>query len=147
MIGLYFGVFLRAICSCTAHLLLPEMGPRSCESCTQTYTPERKRKPLCSLLPFPLFFILSRTFTPCSHCAYVSPTPPPLLSCSLSLLFLRPTPVIRRIEIREEEIPEQISLTQGTSVGVLCALFFLCKIQVPLTSPICLVFANFSNRL
>lgn len=30
MIGLYFGVFLGAICStlCTAHLLPPEMGPK-----------------------------------------------------------------------------------------------------------------------
>lgn len=112
-------------------------------------THQKEKGNLCVLCYHFLFSLYYHALLPLALIAPTSllPPPPPLLSCSLSLLFLRPTPVIRRIEIREEEIPEQISLTQGTSVGVLCALFFLCKIQVPLTSPICLVFANFSNRL
>lgn len=47
MIGLYFGVFLHAICSTlrAAHLLLPEMGPQSwAVSCAPTHTAECKKK-------------------------------------------------------------------------------------------------------
>lgn len=98
MIGLYFGVFLGAICStlCTAHLLPPEMGPQSCVSCTQTqHTLERekgeregkknKKKLLSSFLSFHLFFIsLSCTFTPSSHF--------PPLSCSFTPVVSPPNP-------------------------------------------------------
>lgn len=81
MIGLYFGVFLGAICStlCTAHLLPPEMGPKVAHPAHKLNPHEKRGGGWETTVLFlmkkiiSLFFTLLGTFPPFFHHIYISP--------------------------------------------------------------------------